>query len=1226
MKRNNILKKALAIFVSVIIAVSLPISALAVDSTAVKADHLYKNVVILGDSICLGFSAAGQGQIDDEFNIAKNALENRFKHSYPSQLAEMLGLDTSVLDDGKTELYNFGICAAWSSDIYELLTDPFYYYSYCADNYDENTTFVLPRDFTDTRYIVDTSAEGYDIGDPSTWVYETDAEGNYVGEEEYTIPAGTEIHVAYKMTYDYGDWGDFGDFGDWGEYLALNNAIARDYMYLSRKCTDANGNFIDTNGDGTVDESDIIYYPTKFDEWSFTYVPKTNKKTVAQYGEYFANPKWTDYYYDLITDSVKNGDLIILASGGNDIYHSFMPYQQDTDSTLGLILYMLTQALSMGMTVGDMMDMMSMIGDMDFEGAGFEDFNFAQANVAPVANTNDVTPANVVGAGVAGAAGVASLINEEEITKLLDLYSRENIDAYMADVVADYRENLEKTILRINELRGADSEFVLMKHYNPFGMENYIEMLAQKLQDPAFKAELCEYSAPLFTLLQAIVGKPGQMTNFKNMSSVKKEDALETARKQLEDIVKSFTDDTPEADQKLTNLLVDLSYPLSVLLVGNGLSGVYESMNAIVDEMADKYDLVAVDITGAPTSGGYDPHPTAAGHAWIADKLYKAVAPTITASVSKASKGSGTISAKGETTYRLRDSAEYQIIPATGSVISAIFIDGEYLDPTEYANVYSTGIYAFDDIRKSHTISVQFDYANDFAPKYIVDVLGGYDGFGGGAGLYKEGTTVNIDAGELEGYEFTGWVADSSRVIFDDASSPVTSFKMPKGDVKVIATWRPLDELPPDQKNTLSFETNWEDFKLDDVIAAEGTEIDLDTIEVPEREGYTFAGWYFNSEFTARLHKFELNNNMTVYAKWIKDSDIKPWLPAITASVSPLSTGYGTLSSLGVNYIEPRTDKEFRIVAAEDSYISAIFVDGIYLNPFDPANASVYKTGIYKFDDVTNSHTLMVQFDLFLSKLPRYAVNIAGSYADAEAGEGLYSEGDIVYIDAGELPGYEFAGWEVDGDVELADPEAAQTYFFMPDSNVSVKAKWTPVYNIYFETNGGSEIDKASVKRNSEVDLDEFTTERENFEFAGWYLDEEFNESAAPYTSKGNITLYAKWQSTVTFDSKGGSEIEDVIGDEGSSINLDDYVPTRDGYTFDGWYSDKELTERVTDYTFAGDITVYAKWNRIPVEVAPKTADFTQSGLWATIAGFGIISTLVLVAFVFKPQKETEEN
>ncbi len=39
-----------------------------------------------------------------------------------------------------------------------------------------------------------------------------------------------------------------------------------------------------------------------------------------------------------------------------------------------------------------------------------------------------------------------------------------------------------------------------------------------------------------------------------------------------------------------------------------------------------------------------------------------------------------------------------------------------------------------------------------------------------------------------------------------------------------------------------------------------------------------------------------------------------------------------------------------------------------------------------------------------------------------------------------------------------------------------------------------------------------------------------------------------------------------------------DKVPTREGYTFTGWYADEELTDRITSIKMTSDKTVYAGW------------------------------------------------
>ena len=67
---------------------------------------------------------------------------------------------------------------------------------------------------------------------------------------------------------------------------------------------------------------------------------------------------------------------------------------------------------------------------------------------------------------------------------------------------------------------------------------------------------------------------------------------------------------------------------------------------------------------------------------------------------------------------------------------------------------------------------------------------------------------------------------------------------------------------------------------------------------------------------------------------------------------------------------------------------------------------------------------------------------------------------------------------------------------------------------------------------------------------------------------------------TLTFDTNGGSAIDKITKDSGTTINLATYKPTRAGYTFAGWFSDKALTKAVTSVKLTANTTVYAKWTQ----------------------------------------------
>ena len=88
--------------------------------------------------------------------------------------------------------------------------------------------------------------------------------------------------------------------------------------------------------------------------------------------------------------------------------------------------------------------------------------------------------------------------------------------------------------------------------------------------------------------------------------------------------------------------------------------------------------------------------------------------------------------------------------------------------------------------------------------------------------------------------------------------------------------------------------------------------------------------------------------------------------------------------------------------------------------------------------------------------------------------------------------------------------------------------------------------------------------------------------------STGGSSSSGSSNRTLTFNVNGGSELKKLTKAKGTTIDLSDYTPTRAGYTFAGWYSDKELTDKVTSIKLSENTTVYAKWT--------KNADETVAG------------------------------
>ena len=72
---------------------------------------------------------------------------------------------------------------------------------------------------------------------------------------------------------------------------------------------------------------------------------------------------------------------------------------------------------------------------------------------------------------------------------------------------------------------------------------------------------------------------------------------------------------------------------------------------------------------------------------------------------------------------------------------------------------------------------------------------------------------------------------------------------------------------------------------------------------------------------------------------------------------------------------------------------------------------------------------------------------------------------------------------------------------------------------------------------------------------------------------KPSVTYY-----TLHFETSGGSAINDIREANNTRISLTKYVPTRQGHTFNGWYSDRSLTNQVSEVSLTKNMTVYAGW------------------------------------------------
>ncbi len=160
-----------------------------------------------------------------------------------------------------------------------------------------------------------------------------------------------------------------------------------------------------------------------------------------------------------------------------------------------------------------------------------------------------------------------------------------------------------------------------------------------------------------------------------------------------------------------------------------------------------------------------------------------------------------------------------------------------------------------------------------------------------------------------------------------------------------------------------------------------------------------------------------------------------------------------------------------------------------------------------------------------------------------------------------------------------------QIYYF------SVKGTPSNASKINFDPCGGSCDTKYIIKSFGDIYGTLPTPKREGYKFDGWYSEK--NGKGSKYTSDmkywGNreeVTWYANWKvdgSKINLDPCGGScDTKYIIRSFGDVYGTLP-TPKREGYKFDGWYSEKngKGSKYTSDMKYWGDreeITWYANW------------------------------------------------
>ena len=220
------------------------------------------------------------------------------------------------------------------------------------------------------------------------------------------------------------------------------------------------------------------------------------------------------------------------------------------------------------------------------------------------------------------------------------------------------------------------------------------------------------------------------------------------------------------------------------------------------------------------------------------------------------------------------------------------------------------------------------------------------------------------------------------------------------------------------------------------------------------------------------------------------------------------------------------------------------------------------------------------------------------------------SEGSYVYLDTTFWKGSDYipvavrdGGYRFDGWTETKDGAKTVDYCYYPTKDITLYAKWTRVYTVTFDPNGGTWSGSyyereygngyQEEKGKSFYLPDSYELKRSGYELSGWTTTKNGTPIlTGKYTVSKDITLYAKWVKTykVTFNAGEGyfgsdtsaktNVIEVITGEDiGNYLEYSSNTPHNGSKVFLGWYKEPALkTPAKKSDTITKDTTYYAKY------------------------------------------------
>lgn len=479
-------------------------------------------------------------------------------------------------------------------------------------------------------------------------------------------------------------------------------------------------------------------------------------------------------------------------------------------------------------------------------------------------------------------------------------------------------------------------------------------------------------------------------------------------------------------------------------------------------------------------------------------------------------------------------------------------------------------------------------------------------------------TTIESEEFELlpatkEDFDFVRWI--------DDTATPVTSIKAHNVEpVSLTAVWRA-------KVYTVEYETNGgiATANKTSYTATDGTI----TLGESKKKGYVFDGWYENEDLSGeKVDEIDCSErrNITLYAAWKLEkysiaydlaggkNNPNPNSYTIESDdivlLAPIKDGYsfdGWFDEEG-NEVEKIAKGSVDNVSLSASWSIVEYTvtfdskGGNKINPYIytvesedytlPSASRNYYDFAGWFDEngnkVVKIESAMLKSFTLTAKWSAHIYTITYDYNGGTQVDNPTSytvETETFVLAEPTKEGYTFDGW-FNGELKVTQIEKGC------HADIKLTAKWSATeYIVTFDSNGGDEVNPYIYTGES----DNYTlpsANRNYYDFVGWFDENGKQVKTIESSMLKSFTLTAKWAAhvyTITYDFNGGAEVKNPTSYTVETETFALAEPTREGYTFEGWYSGNIKVAQIEKGSHA-DIDLVAKWKE-GVVVLPS--DFT---------------------------------